>query len=1025
MKFIKRMWHALLVEPFTWIFICFFQPARFKREFDGKSSATRLHFMLRLALPMFVCSYVLALLVQSLLLLTPSKIGPLGDGTGALPALLLATASATLLSVLSWVVGSVAVDLSGGIVGGIAWSAALGIAWGIAVQFLGIRGIWGYLTLVGFSGPSGFALVILAVVGGGIIGAVIGGMVGAVVGGFAGDRKGGLSRGIVCGFLPGFMGGIFNFLIFVPSFAIVAGIVAGITRPLAERFALREGTVGCFVGGILASITFVVDELLRIHLSYGRSWSYFGIGEWTVLIAGVGIAGCLIGGMMSIASRMLELRTSRETILRSIAIILAFSIVGSAAVLVSVVFILSGFFYDWTGINSVGFSFFGPVTGVFMGASFAMSVVLGLTLGTAKPNALITVITITLLLVWSYVLGLFVWDRVSFRVGFNSLYPLVAGCVPGIVFGVSYLLGSYRLPLYLVSSISALRAYLASQKNPPQVFTRLHRSSLHWDECVYLPLPGLKQALLLAADQNVGETLAEIDFIVHERPQQLAAARAASLEIAIREVELCDNLRAIAQFSERFADILPLEAPLIDPHWVAPFVRLNDASRDAARYSSPLGWQARQQALEEMARHLKKIRPHIAFRNAGLNRRLSAAVTTWLAVAQREREKMENAPEKSRRVANPYKPGPALELHDTSFVGRRDLAQQLGESLSRSEYRPTFLLYGERRMGKSSTLKHLSALLGARYLPIFYDLQSRDTSSSTAAFLGTIAAEITRVMSTRGMKTRKLEYAQLREASRENEATVYYVFSRWLEETERALEQADRTLLLTFDEFEKLEAAGQAKYLDLPLLLDWFRSVIQNHPRLALLFSGTHTLGEMGADWAGYMVNVQTLKVSFLQPEEAYQLITHPTPDFPGEDVFGVGVVGEIMRVTGNHPFLVQAVCSALVDHLNVNNVDRAAIQDVTRAVGRVLKNWKDTYFRDLWARTTEDQRVCLVALRTLGEGDASAIEQQSGLAGKVAHRTLEKLLDRDLVLSDEHGIYRIATPMFDAWVERCNEAFE
>jgi hypothetical protein len=100
-------------------------------------------------------------------------------------------------------------------------------------------------------------------------------------------------------------------------------------------------------------------------------------------------------------------------------------------------------------------------------------------------------------------------------------------------------------------------------------------------------------------------------------------------------------------------------------------------------------------------------------------------------------------------------------------------------------------------------------------------------------------------------------------------------------------------LLLAFDEFEKLEEAGQAGDLNLRLLLDWFRKVIQFHPRIALLFSGVRTFSEMGGltgmNWPGYFVNVQVLKVSFLGEEEARHLIVHPREDYPGEAIFSQG----------------------------------------------------------------------------------------------------------------------------------------
>jgi len=57
-------------------------------------------------------------------------------------------------------------------------------------------------------------------------------------------------------------------------------------------------------------------------------------------------------------------------------------------------------------------------------------------------------------------------------------------------------------------------------------------------------------------------------------------------------------------------------------------------------------------------------------------------------------------------------------------------------------------------------------------------------------------------------------------------------------------------------------------YLDLHLLLNWFRSTIPNRPQLALLFSGGKSVSEMGHEmeinWPGYFVNVQTFRVGFL-----------------------------------------------------------------------------------------------------------------------------------------------------------------
>jgi AAA ATPase domain len=594
---------------------------------------------------------------------------------------------------------------------------------------------------------------------------------------------------------------------------------------------------------------------------------------------------------------------------------------------------------------------------------------------------------------------------------------IVGSIAVAIAFFVSYLLGYYRLPFYFVSGLSGLRTYLASQKNPLQVFAYLHRSSLYWDEYVFLPLPGLKSLLIMAVEQNSEQAQEEIAFIVSNRPQQIRAAQEASLEIAIRGLEICESLHDIAQVSQRLTEVLPQEARLLDPRWTTPFVRLNDASRNAARYYSSLSWKTRRESLEDIMADLNKVYPDTAFRDIKLNKRLGEVVNRWRRAVRQEQEKLDQVPDKIGQIDNPYKPGQVLELRDSLFVGRRDLVQQLEEALTKGSRRPTFFLNGERRMGKSSTLKQLPNLLGARYLPIIYDLQSRGVSSSPTAFLNTIAEEMYKLMSSRGMRMRRLETERLQRALRENEAAIYRIFDEWLDGVEQTLEKEDRTLLLVFDEFEKLEEAEQDGYIKLPLLLDWFRNVIQNRSRLALLFSGVRTISEMGTKWASYFVNVQTLRVSFLQPSEARQLITRPVYNFPSEQVFGVGVVEEIMRVTGNHPFLVQAICAKLIDNLNIENRHPAQIEDIALAESQFLENWWDTFFHDLWERTDQRQRICLETIKNLDKADQQKIVQYSSLDSWTARHTLQTLLKRDLILMEQDN-YRIAAPIFSKWIE-------
>ncbi len=598
---------------------------------------------------------------------------------------------------------------------------------------------------------------------------------------------------------------------------------------------------------------------------------------------------------------------------------------------------------------------------------------------------------------------------------------IVTGITGGIaitlVLLVSYTLGYYRILLYLVSGPSGLWAYIASRKNAPEVFSYLRRSALYWDECIFLPLPYLQQTLLIAVGQDLQRALKELTFIIDKRPQQQQTALAVLCEIALRDMEARETIRDIADATQRLGEILPQRIMLAEPRLLTPFSHLADASREAARYGGPLNWQTRRTALKDMIAALEKIFPDTAFPDTPrLSALLKQVVKNWRSAALQQQEKLEQGLEGIGQIMNPYNPGHTT-TSDTPFVGRTDIVRQLSEALSKP-HRPTFLLNGERRMGKSTMLRQLPNLLGASYIPIFYDLQNPGVSSSIDVFLAKLAEQIYNEISLRGMRIEKLERTRLQEALRRNEAAIYYPFDEWLDALERTLEQEKRTVILLFDEFEKLEEAGAAQYIALNLLLDWLRNTIQNRTHIALLFSGVRTFGEMGANWASYFVNARTLKVSFLHPAEARHLITQPMPNFSLEELFSKEVVEEIMRVTGCHPFLVQAACSELIDNLNLENRQRAELEDVATAVTYVLKNWWDTYFRDLWERTDPQQRMCLQLLNQQAGSDISSLTQQNGLDEHTTREALQTLLKRDLVVLSENS-YQIAAPIFCRWVER------
>jgi AAA+ ATPase superfamily predicted ATPase len=548
----------------------------------------------------------------------------------------------------------------------------------------------------------------------------------------------------------------------------------------------------------------------------------------------------------------------------------------------------------------------------------------------------------------------------------------------------------------------------------------LQRSALHWDEIIYFPLASLTPLLVLADAENKEKAFKEIAFIVAQRPSQIQVARQAMLQIVLSEMEERGSIRDISSASYRLEEILPEDSNIIDPAWRTTLSRFNEASKEASRYLNARSSQAKRESLEEFEKSLEQIQKQATFSNSQFGQQSVQVIEKWLETAQQERARLQEELQENVHLSNPYSPG---ELQNKLFVGRHDIAELIEKALRNTNSHPTFLLYGERRMGKTSALKQMANLLGKRYLVVYVDLQSPSYRAGAAEFVGNLAEQIYDILSRNGLLVKPFGTTKLKEVAAKSELAVYATFDTWLKPIEQTLEDADRTLLITFDEFEKLEESDTQAAMNLTTLLDWLRNVIQQRPRLALLFSGVKLFSEMGSGWSGYFVNVQNVKVSFLKPEEARLLITQPLPDFQGDQIYPSAVVDEIIRVTGCQPLLVQAICSELIKQLSATERQQAVLEDVPNAVEATLESW-GSYFDDLWRRTTPNERTCLEMLveREVLPSELAEIATLTSLEISIVRAALQRLLRRDIVTETKGEGFRLAIPMLRNWIKQYSE---
>ena len=181
----------LLAEPCTWLFYCFFQPARFGAEYERQALLKRFLFLLRLALPLFLFTFPLTLALHLLL-------------TGCFLTCTSTGSSSIGIETLFLMVQATFFGIGCGIIAGVIGDVGLGIILSLA---LGMTGIFVGNTVAGFSMAIAIG-VVLGIVGGtgrGQKWGIKGGVMGSLVGGLGWAFAWSLVRGTTAVALGGFL----------------------------------------------------------------------------------------------------------------------------------------------------------------------------------------------------------------------------------------------------------------------------------------------------------------------------------------------------------------------------------------------------------------------------------------------------------------------------------------------------------------------------------------------------------------------------------------------------------------------------------------------------------------------------------------------------------------------------------------------------------------------------------------------------------------------------------------------------
>lgn len=349
---------------------------------------------------------------------------------------------------------------------------------------------------------------------------------------------------------------------------------------------------------------------------------------------------------------------------------------------------------------------------------------------------------------------------------------------------------------------------------------------------------------------------------------------------------------------------------------------------------------------------------------------------------------------------NPYIAGvPVQPSRAALFKGRIDLADQIISKI-RSGARPTLVLHGPRRMGKTSFLLQLQNLLPGDYIVAFFNIQGTGADQGDASFFYVLARSIFQQVSRLpgGESISKPSLAIF-------EDRPHITLMPWIED-EVVPCLKNRTLVITIDEFELIGEALAKDKLSVNVL-NALRHIMQHYHNILLMFAGVETLEALGPNAASQFIGAYAIEVSYLDRKSAEELIREPDPKAGKMPEYQAEVVNDILNLTHRQPFLLQAICSEIINIANRDELKEITASVLEEAINRVHATYS-FYFQNVWESTD-----------THGQTLLKNLAQQPTVLSQAELNTesLKTLLQRRVICKAADGTYEIEIPLVQRWI--------
>ena len=353
-----------------------------------------------------------------------------------------------------------------------------------------------------------------------------------------------------------------------------------------------------------------------------------------------------------------------------------------------------------------------------------------------------------------------------------------------------------------------------------------------------------------------------------------------------------------------------------------------------------------------------------------------------------------------------------------TFKGREEETDHIFKRFSGVEKRNTLLIWGQKRIGKTSLLRrveHYAKSVSPNILPIYVDLQSLGGQP-----LQLLPYEIVQ----KAASALNNPYINAPKPGR-FKASPLELFTSFFSNLE--MHAPDQQILVILDEFQGIVRLKEDMF-SRDELFPVFRNLIQHTRQVSFIFCGGGTLNTLmqQSGFTGLLSAVDRIQVQELRRSDAKSLIV----DTVEEMELSEETIEYLLDITNCHPNYIQLLCQHLYDNYLVPSPERLELATLLSVIEGQLTLQSSLasslpHFWEMALGNVPMSRMAKMIVSALAECE---MEMPNVRFPDLAQKTSGYLLDGELVnvlkelveygtVVQSEDVYRLRIPLFAEWL--------